>query len=560
MSVLKRVGDRGVTLAWCPHNGADTRTYLAAASKQGAGGGFDSYEGALEVYALDAASSEAAPLELKGAASTDKKFECLAWSRFTAQSTYAAGIIAGGMTDGSISVWDPAAIVAAGSSSHGDISVSPLANIVGKHRDTVTALAFNPTAGMNHILASGSADNTVLLFDLKAPGSGDVAHYAPAEGDVTGHAAPVTAVAWNQEVGHILATCARDGTTSVWDLRAKRPWCHLKDPSRSPCSALAWNPAGSGQVMLMTASDDDARPCMRLWDLRKDTTRPMFELAAAQGRDGHSRGIVDLAWCPHDEAIIASTGKDKRTLFWDLYTCAVVDELDTSELSGAGAGAGAVGGAGMGGAGIGIGGGGGGGGGGFGSQSAGGFGAGAGGFGTGAGAVFGAGAGAAGAGAGAGAQSGGSEGVRQALWNPNMPGVMACATLGREIQVHGITAFAGNPGRAPKWLQRPGSASFGFGGKLAICSKDAQNNVTVTAVQAEPGLVQSAAQFTNAMETGDFAGYCNYKVSCFCVVIDPDRLLPPPYLSSPAPQTFPRLPPLLLPPPDLSLPSRVRFK
>ena len=80
--------------------------------------------------------------------------------------------------------------------------------------------------------------------------------------------------------------------------------------------------------------DDDSRPCMRLWDLRR-TPRPMFELAAAQGRDGHSRGIIDLAWCPHDEAIIASTGKDKRTLFWDLYTCAVVQELDTTEISAA---------------------------------------------------------------------------------------------------------------------------------------------------------------------------------------------------------------------------------
>ena len=113
MPVLKRVPDRGVTLAWCPQQGAGTRALLAAASKQGAGGGFDNYEGALELYALDASSSDSS-LVLKGKASTDKKFECLAWSRFTAQNTYGAGIIAGGMTDGSISVWDPAAIVAAG--------------------------------------------------------------------------------------------------------------------------------------------------------------------------------------------------------------------------------------------------------------------------------------------------------------------------------------------------------------------------------------------------------------------------------------------------------------
>ena len=127
--------------------------------------------------------------------------------RFTAQNTYGAGIIAG--HDGRFDIRDPAAIVAAGGGAGS--SISPLVNIVGKHRDTVTSLEFNPTSGMNHILASGSADNSVLLFDLKAPGSGDAAHYAPAEGDITGHAAPVTAVAWNKEVGHILASCARDG-------------------------------------------------------------------------------------------------------------------------------------------------------------------------------------------------------------------------------------------------------------------------------------------------------------------------------------------------------------
>ena len=132
-----------------------------------------------------------------------------------------------------------------------------------------------------------------------------------------------------------------------------------------------------------------------------------------------------------------------------------------------------------------------------------------------------------GVGAGAGSQSAANNGARETIWNPNMPGVMACATLGREIQVHGITAFAGNPRRAPKWLQRPGSASFGFGGKLAICSKEAQNNLTVATVQADPELVQSAAQFTNAMATGDFASYCSYKVS-FWISSHASHAPPPP--------------------------------
>ena len=107
----------------------------------------------------------------------------------------------------------------------------------------------------------------------------------------------------------------------------------------------------------MTASDDDSKPVMRLWDLRKSTTHPMLELGgnnAAQsgGVAGHSRGIVSLNWCPYDEAIIVSSSKDKRTLFWDLYSCQVVEELDTtggSSSSGGGGGSSGGGSGGLGG-------------------------------------------------------------------------------------------------------------------------------------------------------------------------------------------------------------------
>ncbi len=523
-SMLKRVNDRGATLAWCPAR--QQKNLVAAASKEGAGGGFDNYEGQLELFEFDPAS-RATDMVLRGGTKTSLKFECLSWAKFSAQGAHPAGILAGGMTDGSITVWDPAALIAAGPG-QAQAQHRPLANIAGRHKANVSTLQFNPADNMNHILATGSADNTVLLFDLKAPSGGEIAHYAPAEGDVTGHQAPVSAVAWNNEVGHILASASRDGTTSVWDLRAKRPWCHLRDPSRQPCSAIAWNPPGSGQVLLMTASDDDMKPVMRLWDLRKSTTTPFLELGAAQGRDGHSRGITSLAWCPYDEAIIVSSGKDKRTLFWDLYACAVVQELDTSELDGGGGGGGgggSGGGADGGGSAIGIGAGMGGGSG-FGQGAPSGFGQGAGGIGGGAGIGFGAGIGAGQLQGGAGGATGGSEGVRELMWSPCMPGVLACSTLGREMQVHGITAFAGNPQRAPKWLQRPGGVSFGFGGKLATCSKEGQNKVTISSVQAEPSLVRSANQFSEAMATGDFGSYCTFKVRW----TDPPRrcVSPPP--------------------------------
>jgi protein transport protein SEC31 len=240
MSLIKRVADRGVTMAWCPSQ--ENKSLIAAASKEGAGGGFDDVGGLLEIYELDF-SSENENMVLRGSAKTSLKFETLAWAKFSAQGQHPAGILAGGMTDGSLSIWDPASMIAA-SLDGGAASSSqfPLATVQGKHKANVNALAFNPAANMNHILASGSADNSVLLFDLNNPTAGEIAHYAPAEGEVTGHQAPVRAIAWNNEVEYILASAAGDGVTSVWDLRAKRPWCHLRDPSRQPCSAICWNP------------------------------------------------------------------------------------------------------------------------------------------------------------------------------------------------------------------------------------------------------------------------------------------------------------------------------
>ena len=508
--MIKRVTDRGVTMAWCPSR--ENKSLIAAASKEGAGGGFDDVGGLLEIYELDLTNSSQ-NMVLRGSAKTAVKFESLAWAKFSAQGKHSAGILAGGMTDGSVSIWDPAALLQTYPNSGGQQQQNqPIANIQGRHKANVNAVAFNPAANMNHILASGSADNTVLLFDLNNPSS-EIAHYAPAEGDITGHAAPVKAVAWNNEVGHILASASADGVTSVWDLRAKRPWCHLRDPSRNPCSAICWNPnTGSGNVFLMTASDDDMKPVMRLWDLRKSTTTPMLELGGngQSGAKGHTRGIVSLNWCPYDEAIIVSSAKDKRTLFWDLYTCQVVEELDTT-ASGANTptassttaaptsntgnspfGSQSTGG--------------------FGSQSTGGFGSSAstGGFGSdsrnsgtfGSGAV-----------SSTGTSGLTDSGVRDIVWSPSMPGVLACSTLGREMQIHGITAFGGNPQRAPKWLQRPGSTSFGFGGKLVTCSKEGQNKVIISKVESEPELVKSASAFNDAMASNDFHNYCGYKVS-----------------------------------------------
>ena len=101
-------------------------------------------------------------------------------------------------------------------------------------------------------------------------------------GDAAKHNAEVSCVAWNSQVAHILATGATNGVCMIWDLKQKRPWCSLSDPHRAPVSAIAWNPNEAQHII--TASEDDQKPVIKLWDLRSSTSTPLAEL------NGHTAG------------------------------------------------------------------------------------------------------------------------------------------------------------------------------------------------------------------------------------------------------------------------------
>ena len=54
--------------------------------------------------------------------------------------------------------------------------------------------------------------------------------------------AEVSQVAWNTQVSHILASASQNGSCFVWDLRQKKAWCELRDPTGGSISDIAWNP------------------------------------------------------------------------------------------------------------------------------------------------------------------------------------------------------------------------------------------------------------------------------------------------------------------------------
>lgn len=117
-------------------------------------------------------------------------------------------------------------------------------------------------------------------------------------------------VAWNRKVSHILATGSNGGFVTVWDLKTKKSSLTLNN-NRKPVSAIAWDPNNS--TKLMTATHDDLAPVILLWNLRNSN-------APERTLQGHDQGVLSLSWCQQDDELLLSCGKDNRTLIWNPQT------------------------------------------------------------------------------------------------------------------------------------------------------------------------------------------------------------------------------------------------
>ena len=117
-------------------------------------------------------------------------------------------------------------------------------------------------------------------------------------------------VAWNRKVPHILATGGSGGFVTVWDLKTKKASLTLNN-NRKPIGAIAWDP--NNATKLLTATPDDSNPVILLWDLRNSN-------APERTLQGHDQGILSLSWCQQDSDLLLSCGKDNRTLLWNPQT------------------------------------------------------------------------------------------------------------------------------------------------------------------------------------------------------------------------------------------------
>ena len=260
-------------------------TILSYYLQESSGVGFEDTGGELEIYDFNMSGSKGGdnPV-LLGSVKTESHFSSLAWSTGgSLASKYSMGLIAGGMENGSVHVWDPKAIM--------EQRPAIVASFSQHSSGPVKAVQFNslnPTQ-----LASGGSDGKVLIVDLTNPNNVMV----PCESRQ--QTAQITSIAWNTQVAHVVASSSADGTVAVWDLKSRKAWCELRgETAGQAVSDIAWNPTQG--LHLLTASQDDRNPFIKLWDLRSSTSMPLATL------QGHEGGILSVSWCPHDEHLLLS--------------------------------------------------------------------------------------------------------------------------------------------------------------------------------------------------------------------------------------------------------------
>lgn len=453
--------DRTANVAWSP--AVHHPIYIAAGTAAQQLDSTFSTSAAVEIYALNL-TEPGLDMELVGSLDSDHRFHKITWGcHGISDGEMPSGVVVGGADAGNLLVYDPAKLI------KGEDALICQKN---KHTGPVYALDFNTFQA--NLLASGSTDSEIFIWDLNSPNAPMTpgAKSQPHE--------DISCLAWNRQVQHILASTF-PARCIVWDLRKNEPIIKVSDTTaRVHCKAVAWHPEVATQLCL--ASEDDHAPVVQLWDLR-------FATSPLKTLEHHQKGVLSIAWCPQDPDLLLSCGKDNRILCWNPNSNVpggeVVCEIPTGNqwhfdvawcprnpaVISSASFDGHVG-------------------------------------------IY--------------SLLGGQQ---QAQASPRLaesfPGADTLAQLPpayqqqqqQQLQQRGVTISLLKP---PKWLRKPVGASFGFGGKLISFTKQQQQQssggapsaqlIHISQVVTEHALMAQSSELEAALRTGAFADFCQRKV------------------------------------------------
>lgn len=161
------------------------------------------------------------------------------------------------------------------------------------HKDAVLSLSWNTNC--DHVLASGSVDQTVLLWDLT---NQTVAN------KITSHKEKVQSIAFHPLEGHTLLTGCCDNTVRVFDCRTVDQ--HKKWVLNGEVERVIWD---HFNPYCCLASTDQGQ--VQYIDVRKDSG-PVWTLSA------HTEAVTGLTMSTQCPGCISTVSQDKVLKVWDI--------------------------------------------------------------------------------------------------------------------------------------------------------------------------------------------------------------------------------------------------
>ncbi|KAJ3288503.1 hypothetical protein HK104_008144 [Borealophlyctis nickersoniae] len=164
-----------------------------------------------------------------------------------------------------------------------------------RHVDAVMSIAWNKNH--RHMIATGSADSTVKLWDLQKPET--------ALRSFNVHKNKVQAVAWNGAEPTVLLTGGYDKKACVFDTRAPAGVVEWKLSADVEC--LKWDPFHPERFL---ASTEDG--IVKAFDVRSATRDPLWTLHA------HDAAVSALDVSPLLDGLIVTGSTDKQVKLWNV--------------------------------------------------------------------------------------------------------------------------------------------------------------------------------------------------------------------------------------------------
>ncbi|KAI9697510.1 MAG: Histone acetyltransferase type B subunit 2 [Bogoriella megaspora] len=165
-------------------------------------------------------------------------------------------------------------------------------------------------------LATGAEDNTTRIWDVTNYSSTDKT-IAPTR-TFTNHSAFVNNVQHHPILPYGIGSVSDDKTFALMDLRTPsddRP-ARKAEGHTDAVNALAFHP--TEELLFATGSADSS---VKIWDIRN------LKMCVATF-ETHRSSVTTVEWSPFHYNILASSGDDRRVLFWD---CSKVGDEQTPE-------------------------------------------------------------------------------------------------------------------------------------------------------------------------------------------------------------------------------------